>query len=72
MVSPENPPTGPERPTPPVPSFRRQLGFTAGLGAGLFLWLIITLATASVLLGLVFGMVPGIVIGAGLKWTARR
>ena len=72
MVSPENPPTGPERSKPPVPSFRRQLGFSAGLGAGLALWLIIGLATDSAILGFVFGLVPGVVIGVGLKWTAWR
>jgi len=50
----------------------RPLGFAAGLGVGFLLWLIIGLATSNMLLGLTFGLLPGVAIGLGLQLTARR
>lgn len=61
----------------PSPSsrFRRWRHGWAGLGlgvlAGLVLWGIIALVTGSALLGLAFGLVPGLIIGAGLAVSSR-
>jgi hypothetical protein len=50
----------------------KPLGFAAGAGIGLFLWLVISLTTQNMLLGLLFGILPGMAIGAGLQLTAKR
>ncbi|WP_412546872.1 hypothetical protein [Maricaulis sp. MIT060901] len=50
----------------------KPLGFAAGAGIGLFLWVIISLSTGNMLLGLLFGILPGVAIGAGLQLTAKR
>lgn len=58
------------------PGFRRwRQGWAAlatGALAGLVLWGIIALVTGSALLGLAFGLLPGLVTGAGLGLTRRR
>lgn len=47
-------------------------GFAAGAGAGGFLFLILSLATGSAVLGLVFGLLPGAAIGLWLALTTRE
>ncbi|WP_300530627.1 hypothetical protein [Maricaulis sp.] len=64
-------PADPSEPKPPALR-TRPLGFAAGLGAGVILWGIITVATANVWLGALFGLAPGLAIGVGLHATARR
>jgi|TARA_R110002073_G_scaffold46368_1_gene126648 hypothetical protein len=54
------------------PHIRKSLSLPAGIGAGLVLWLIISLSTGNAVLGLLFGFLPGLVIGIGLRATARR
>ena len=72
MAKPETPPSGSHGPAPLVSRLGRPLGFAAGLGVGFLLWLIIGLATSNMLLGLTFGLLPGVAIGLGLQLTARR
>lgn len=50
----------------------RPVWFAAGLGAGLILWTIIALATSNTMLGVLFGLAPGLAIGLGLQLTAKR
>lgn len=69
----ELPPPAPRRSAPPsTPRVQRPLGFAAGLVAGMGLWAVIHLTTANLILGLVFGLLPGLAIGVGLEVTARR
>ncbi|WP_417486821.1 hypothetical protein [Maricaulis sp.] len=66
------PPSAPREPSSLPARFRKPLGFVAGLFAGVALWLIIALVTGSWLLGVLFGLAPGLAIGLGLQLTARR
>ena len=50
----------------------KPLGFAAGAGIGLVLWMIISLTTENMLLGILFGVLPGVAIGWGLQLTAKR
>ena len=64
--------------TDPTPAPKKRtgmpkpLGFAAGAAIGLMLWMIISVATGNMLLGILFGILPGIAIGAGLQLTAKR
>jgi len=63
---------------PPLPAEskpkpqRRWTGPAVGVIAGLLLWALIASLTGSGLLGFAFGLVPGLVIGAGLALSAHR
>ena len=71
-MTPNSPPPAPREPTHKTQGFRLPLGFVAGLASGLALLVIITFVTESPLLGILFGLAPGIAIGLGLQLTARR
>ena len=68
------PETRPDKaPTPRRRSFwRGRFGLAAGFGVGGLLWMIISVTTQNLALGLVFGLMPGVAIGLGLQATARR
>ena len=46
--------------------------FLAGAGVGVILWIIIAHAVENWLLGAVFGLIPGLVIGLGLQLTHKE
>lgn len=63
-----NPSPDPKKPV----GLPKPLGFAAGAGIGLLLWMIISLTTGNMALGILFGILPGVAIGAGLQLTAKR
>jgi len=46
--------------------------FLAGIGVGVVLWIIIAHAVENWLLGALFGLVPGLVIGLALQFTHKE
>ena len=50
----------------------RVAALAIGFAAGAVLWGVITLLTQNGVLGLVFGLLPGVAIGTGLALTSRR
>ena len=64
--------TDPSRETDRRSAMPKPLGFAAGAGIGLVLWMIISLTTQNMLLGILFGVLPGVAIGWGLQLTAKR
>jgi len=51
---------------------RQHVGLVSGVAVGFLLWLIIGVVTNSLLLGVLFGLTPGVAIGLGLQLTAKR